>query len=380
MHKAYINRIAEFLPNDRVENDQMETYLGVINQTPSKSKAIVLRSNKIEGRYYALDETGKMTHSNAEMAANAVRNLFKENPEEIKSMDLLTVGTSMPDQMMPSHAIQVHGYLPETGAIEVTSAAGVCCSGMHALKYAYLSVRSGEKERAVSSASERLSGVLRADQFEEEVQKLIELEEKPYLAFDKDFLRWMLSDGAGAFLVESEPNKDGISLEIDWMEAVSYANEVEPCMYAGSDKMSDGTLKSYKDYTPEELQNQSILSIKQDVKLLSENIVRLGFTRFKEIMDEKGMSVNEIDHFLPHISSFFFEDKIADFFDERDMHIPKEKWFTNLKTKGNVGAASIYLMLGDLMNGGTLKKGEKIILAVPESSRFSYVFTCLTVC
>jgi 3-oxoacyl-[acyl-carrier-protein] synthase-3 len=52
----------------------------------------------------------------------------------------------------------------------------------------------------------------------------------------------------------------------------------------------------------------------------------------------------------------------------------------NLKTKGNVGAGSIYIMLEELFNNGTLKKGDKILLAVPESARFSYAFSYLTVC
>ena len=80
------------------------------------------------------------------------------------------------------------------------------------------------------------------------------------------------------------------------------------------------------------------------------------------------------------MSSFFFEDKMYNEMVELGIDIPKEKWFTNLATKGNVGAASIYLMLDELFNGGQLKKGQKILLGVPESSRFSYVFCLLTVC
>ena len=62
------------------------------------------------------------------------------------------------------------------------------------------------------------------------------------------------------------------------------------------------------------------------------------------------------------------------------MHIPKEKWFTNLATKGNVGSASIYLMVDELFKSGKLKKGERLLLVVPESSRFSYSYCHLTVC
>lgn len=381
MPEVYITRTANYLPNKVVLNDEMEEYLGWIGERASKSRRIVLRNNGIEQRYYAIDKSGKATHTNAEMVSLAIRNLTNNNPSELKQIDLLSCGTSTPDQMMPSHAVMVHGWLPETNNIEVVSPSGVCCSGMHAYKYAYMALKLGEASMAVCSGSERLSRVLHAEQFELEVQKMGELEENPYLAFEKDFLRWMLSDGAGVFMMQTEKNTEGISLKVEWIEAYSFANEAEPCMYMASDKLEDGTLKSYMDYSPHELQEQSILSIKQDVKLLGEKIVSLGFKKLSLLFKEKeGLNIDEISYFLPHMSSYFFEDKIATALDEYGIHIPKEKWFSNLKTVGNVGAGSIYLMVDELFNSGKLKIGDKILLAVPESSRFSYVFSLVTVC
>jgi 3-oxoacyl-[acyl-carrier-protein] synthase-3 len=380
MSEAYITRVSKFLPNEGVANEEMEEYLGFINGKSSKSKAIVLRNNKIKNRYYAYTREGQPTHTNAEMAALAVKGLFSENTSEIKEADLLSAGTSSPDQLMPSHGVMIHGWLPETGSIEVVSPSGVCCAGMHALKYAYMSVKLQDKKKAIAVASERFSPSLRAEQFEEEVQELIRLEQNPYVSFDKDFLRWMLSDGAGAFLIEGKPNETGPSLRIDWIEGCSFANEEEACMYQGAHKLEDGTLKSFKDYSNEEIQSKSVFGIKQDVKLLSEKIVRLGFTNLKGILTEKGFDMNDIDYFLPHISSYFFESKIEDVLIENGIPVPKEKWFTNLATKGNVGAASIYMMVEELFASGKLEKGQKVLLAVPESSRFSYMFCLLTVC
>ena len=62
------------------------------------------------------------------------------------------------------------------------------------------------------------------------------------------------------------------------------------------------------------------------------------------------------------------------------MEITKEKWFTNLDKCGNVGAASIYMMIDDLWKSNKLKIGETILIAVPESARFTYVFAMFTVC
>ena len=190
----------------------------------------------------------------------------------------------------------------------------------------------------------------------------------------------MLSDGAASFLLETEKNKTGISLKIDWIEAYSFANEAETCMYMGTEKLADGTMKSFKDYKQSEVQDQSIMAIKQDTRLLGENIVKLGFKKLEGSIKDKGMTSDDITYFLPHMSSYFFENKIAETLDALDMHIPKERWFSNLETTGNVGSASIFLMVDELMNSGKLKIGDKILLAIPESARFSYVFSLLTVC
>jgi len=378
--EVYITKTASYLPNEPVSNDEMEEYLGLINEKPSKSRRIVLRNNGIKRRFYALTKAGKATHTNAEMTALAIRKLFDGKPEDLKSFQLLSCGTSSPDQMMPSHAVMVHGWLPESKAIEVVSPSGVCCAGMHALKYAFMAIRTGDVQTAVTTGSERMSRKMRAEVFEDEVQKLSQLEENPYISFEKEFLRWMLSDGASAFLLSGKKNEEGPSLRIEWLEGVSYANEMEVCMYMASDKQKDGSLKSYMDYSPEEIMSQSILSLKQDVKLLSENIVKLGGIKLKALFDEKGLKASDINYFLPHMSSEFFRNKIADELELNGIGMSKEKWFTNLDSMGNVGAGSVYLMIDELFNSGKLKKGEKILLLVPESARFSYMYALLTVC
>jgi 3-oxoacyl-[acyl-carrier-protein] synthase-3 len=150
-------------------------------------------------------------------------------------------------------------------------------------------------------------------------------------------------------------------------------------MYMGGDKMADGSLKGFMDYTPEEIMTQSIFSVKQDITLLSDNIVKLGGRKIMEIFNKRGLTVADIDHFLPHISSDFFRTKIYDMIEENGGGIPYEKWFINLYTVGNVGAASVYLMIDELFKSGRLKVGEKILLLVPESARFSYMYAMLTV-
>lgn len=377
MFDVYITKSAKFLPNEAISNDEMENYLGLINETASKARRLILRNNKIVSRYYAIDKNGKSTHSNAELTNSAIQGLFDDRFTD-QDMELLSCGTTTPDVLVPSHASMVHGLM-KNKTLELNSSSGVCCAGMNALKYAYLSIKSGNTQNAVCTGSEKLSTWMRAEKYENEVVNLKNLEEQPILAFKKDFLRWMLSDGAGAFLLENKPI-GAISLKIEWMEAFSYAFELETCMYAGGDKLENGEIKPWNDYSPDQWLNQSLFAFKQDVKLLDEFILVKGSESMREALSKNNVSSDEIDFFLPHVSSHYFVEGLHKSLAERGMNIPMEKWFMNLAYVGNVGAASIYLALEELMNSGKLKKGNKILLSVPESGRFSYAYAYLTVC
>ena len=87
---VYINRLNTFFPNSPISNDQMESVLGVAGDIPSRSRSIVLRNNGIKNRFYALNAEGKATHSNAEIAAQAIRGLF-DDTIKMEDLDLLAL-------------------------------------------------------------------------------------------------------------------------------------------------------------------------------------------------------------------------------------------------------------------------------------------------
>lgn len=375
---VYINDIAVFLPNEAVDNDNIEKVLGQVGDRPSRAKRLILRSNKIKTRYYAIDpNTRKATHTNAQLTANAIKKLEK-NGLDLNSVDVLSCGTTMPDQLMPNHALMVHGET-KMKPLEVISTAGICLSGITSLKYAYNAVKSGDAEVAISTGSENASAVMRAENFEPELESRVdELEKNGEIAFEKDFLRWMLSDGAGAIALSSTPNKNSISLKINKIFSRSFANELDACMYAGCEKQEDGSLKGWREYIPQEWLEKSIFSVKQDVKLLNEHITYYTVQKPLEMMLEENMfNPDEIDWFLPHYSSNYFRDEVYEKMKNASCDIPQEKWFTNLSSKGNTGSASIYIIIEELLKSGKVQKGHKLLCYIPESGRFSTAFMIL---
>ena len=376
---VYITKTASFLPGKPVTNSEMEALLGIVGDKPSRARAVILRSNRIKTRYYAIDpKTLEATHSNTQLATEAIKKLAYDN-FKLNDIQCLAAGTSMPDQLMPNHAVMIHGELG-TPPCETVAMAGICVSGMSAMKYAYMSVASGMQNNAVSTGSELASAVMRAQNFSPEIQsKVSALQNSPELAFEKDFLRWMLSDGAGAVLFQAQANPNSTSLKVNWIDIRSYANEEEACMYAGAEK-NNGELVGWHTFTPEQRSQQSIMSIKQDVKLLNSKIVHYTVEKsLAEIIDNKKINPDDIDWFLPHYSSNFFREKLYQGLKNINFEIPYKKWFSNLETKGNTGSASIYIMLDDLMSSGKLSSGEKILCYIPESGRFTSAYMLLTV-
>lgn len=365
---VYITRTSSFFPNNPVSNDDMEKFIGMVDGKPSRVRPIILRQNGIKTRFYALDENQKITHTNAQLAQCAIERLFESDVEK-KEIQFLSCATSMPDQFMPSHASMVHGAAFEQ-PLEIASLAGVCMSGLLALKTAWLSVGSGNSGNAVCVASELLSPAMLSHFFNEEMKHLKLIEENPHLAFEKDFLRFMLSDGAGALLLQSKPNGDK-NLRIDWIKTYSYANSQPSCMYMWAEKLPNGDLKGWKNFTGKEMSEKSVWSLKQDVRQLNENSMKYFVDAVESALKETGQNCNEITYAIPHLSSMYFYDKLDQEFKRRGIDLPTSKWFTNLTWVGNIGSASPFTALDELIKTKDIKQGDKILLMVPESGRFS---------
>lgn len=377
---VYITNTSSYLPNPPVDNDNMERILGQVGERPSRARRVILRSNGIQQRHYAIDPTTlKPSHTNASLTAEAVRKLGDSN-FSLERLECLACGTSIADQVMPNHASMVHGELG-LPPLEAVATAGVCLSGVAAINYAFLTVAAGQRRSAVAAGSELSSAMMRAQNFSAETEVQIdELASRPELAFEKDFLRWMLSDGAGALLLEPEARTGDNSLRIDWVEIVSYAGEIEACMYAGAVKQPDGSLVGWNAMASSERERNSVMAVKQDVKLLNENIVRYSVEKpLSALVQKRGLKPSDYAWFLPHYSSGYFRDRIYEGMRNINFDIPQDRWFTNLTTRGNTGSASIYIIIDELRRSGQLRAGDKLLCYIPESGRFAAGYIQLTV-
>jgi 3-oxoacyl-[acyl-carrier-protein] synthase III len=370
MNKVYITSLGVFLPNEPISNDEMEEYLGEIQGKASSFKKRILEQNGIKTRFYAIDKTQKSLYSNAKMAALAVDNALEKSNLKHKDVELLSTGTTQGDLPVPGFASMVHGEL-EFANCEIASFQSVCASGMMALKNAFLQIKCGEKTNAVSVGSEFSSRLFKSTRFDAQGMKQV--------PFDTEFLRWMLSDGSGAMVLENKKSTKGLSLSVDWIELKSHANEFPLCMYTGKNDNKDESEATWLDYPDYESASKAgAINLKQDIRLLDQ-VVKTGVAHYFELIDQKKIDVEKVDWLCCHYSSEYFKEPIKELMRKGGGEIANEKWFSNLSTKGNTGAASIYIMLEELMYSGKLKVGDTILCMVPESGRFITSFMQLTV-
>ena len=360
--KVFFNSTGSFLPGPAVNNDDMDSYIGSVNAQSSRIKRRILAENGIKSRHYGIDKEGKTQFSSSDMAIKAIENTLEGTGVKMDDVKFLSTGTVGADMAAPGFANLVQGQL-RAAPMQTMSFQGICASGVAAMKAAASVVELGEFDKAVAVATEFPSRLFKASRFQQ-------IEEN--LDFDSHFLRWMLSDGSGAVLMENKPRETGISLKLDWIHLKSFSGDYPTCMQIGAPWGE--AKKSYLDFSSlAEAEKAGSFLLRQDIRLLP-NLFDVGISEFMNLVQNDEIQPTEVDHFLCHYSSERFSGVVKTLMEKAAVMIPPEKWYSNLTSKGNTGAASIFIMLDEFMRTKKPKAGEKILCFIPESGRFTVSF------
>ena len=362
MTEAYITGVGAYLPGDPIDNEQLAEWFGDGTARGTALRQRALAANGIKTRHYAVNGTGMTCMLNEELAARAAERALADRGLAVSAVRMLATGTTQGDVLVPGFASMVHGRLGG-GPMELLSATGVCASGMAALKGAVSAVRLGEHPVAIAIGSELVSRSFTAGPADAP------------LAPDTTFLRWTLSDGAGAVVVEPVPRRDGLSLRVDWMHLVSHAHEHPVCMSAGlGEDREPRPGATWLDLREPGSCGFEVPRLRQDFSALPA-LIDVGVAEFSALV-EAGRIDPGVEHILCHYSAEHFRAKLFARLSEAGYPPDDEHWFTNLHTAGNTGAASIFVMLDAVRP--RLRPGDRVLLIVPESGRFSLAFAHLT--
>jgi len=356
---CYITHTGSYLPGDPVDNHSINEYLGKV-MGEARVRRMILKANGIQTRYYALDKKQNATHSLYELAAEAVKNCLPQDRNSLR-IDYLSAGSTHAPLLAPGLSSLLHDQLSKEAlvnhSLEINSNSGICSSGAQALVNAARAVKSGDAQTAICVGVEQASVALKSKAFRPTYDiRAILRDVKSSKWFMSVFLRFMLSDGAGAFLLEQQPSPQHRSLKVNWTYSRSFANQAPLCM---------------------QLQSSPIV-LSQDISILARYMVPLGKKALEGALGDHGETLDKYTMVLPHISSYYFEPAVKKVMTRLSPNRAVPYW-TNLRTAGNTGAASIFIMLDEFMKTQPVSAGDHILLFVPESGQFNYVLVSLTV-
>lgn len=366
-NRVYIQAAGYHLPGAPIDNEAMDDFIAPINRISLRIKNKILAENGILQRYYALDKNGATTITHSRLAANAIEDCLQRTNTNMDDVSLLTMGSTGSDALIPGFAAMVQG---ELGAppMETLSSLGVCASGITAINYAAQSIELGAHQQALVAAAEMPSRIFKKSRFAP----------RGYQSdFDAHFLRWMLSDGAGALLLTDKPQaKNGVRLKINWVHQKSFAGDYPVCMQLG---LTEDRSKSFLDFpSSSEAEAEGALALRQDIRLLP-HLFDVSIHEYVKLVQDGWVHSNEIDHFLCHYSSNRFIPVVEELLAKAGLTIPRERWYSNLTTRGNTGSASIFIMLAEFLETHIVTPGEKIFCFIPESGRMTAAYMLLEV-
>ena len=234
---------------------------------------------------------------------------------EPSSIDLVLCATVTPDMMFPTSSALLADQLGMPDAAAYDLLAG-CTGFVYAIAQAYGMLASGLSRRALVVGGDVLS-------------KILDFDDRSTLV--------LFGDGAGAVVMEPverggflgfELGADGRGGESLWLPG------------SGSRHFED----------PESF-------VKMNGREVYKFATRVLVTSAEKLLDEVGMTVDDVDVYVPHQANIRIIDHAA-----KKLGFPPEKVVVNVQKYGNTSSGSIPLALADAAADGRLKPGSKVLM------------------
>jgi len=301
---AVIKSVGVYLPEFIAKNDELAKEKGLETDDEWISSHTGIRERRI------VKDANILTADIGYFAAKNALEKAGVSPEEI---DGIIAGTMTPDKQFPALACSIQAKLgcSNAFAFDITAACGFIPP---ALNTAALMIRSGQAKNILVIGAEICS-------------RIMDWSDRNTCV--------LFGDGAGAILLSaSEDPKKG---------------------FAGSALASNGTLANIL-YLNTLGAEASFLRM-EGTAVYKLAVSELG-TVTKKALDSAGLSVNDIDLFIPHQANIRIIQSVG-----KRLGLPDEKVMANVDKYGNTSSASIPIALYEAEQQGRLKPG--MLVAMP---------------
>lgn len=299
--------IGSALPKKVVSNDDLA-------QVMDTSDEWIRSRTGIGTRHIAVEET------TTSMSVEAAGKALKDAGVSAEELDLIIAATVSPDYIFPTLACEVQSAL---GAVNATAFdLGAGCSGfLFALATADAYLRTGRFKKALVIGAETLS-------------KMVDWEDRSTCV--------LFGDGAGAAVISAEGN--------------GLLSMVQGSDGAGGKALSCKNRPVNNIY--HKLGPQQYSFTQMNGREVYKFAVQTVPKAVSEALEKAQVPIEEVKYFLLHQANIRIIESVA-----KRLHQPMEKFPTNLEKCGNVSAASVPILLDDVLKQGLLQKGDKVVLA-----------------
>ena len=310
MLNAKITGIASYVPDYVLTNDELS------RMVDTSDEWITTRVGIKERRILKKENTGS-----AYMGTIAVNRLLESLATAAADVELIICATSNPDYRFPSTASVIAHDCGAANAYAYDIQAA-CAGFIVALQSAAAYIKCGMYKKVVVVAAEKMSSMTNYK--------------------DRSTCP-LFGDAAGAVMVEPT-QEQGVGV-IDGVFHVDGVGLPHLLMKAGGSfrPASHETVDADEHY------------VYQEGRAVYRHAVTDMYTSSLSVMKRNGLTVDDIDWFVPHQANLRIIEAVGD-----RIKIDRAKVLVNIEHYGNTSAASIPLCLDE--NKGKLKKGDKIVL------------------
>jgi 3-oxoacyl-[acyl-carrier-protein] synthase-3 len=357
---VYLAGTGSYLPGPPIPHSAIADVLGEIVGAPERIRRWSEQTSRlmhelldIDVVHYAFDPlTREVTDDNVTMAVKASRPALEMAGLGAEEIDLLCYGSAHQDQM-PTASVRIQEALGIERCDELAIHAN-CTSAYKALYLAHQLVAHGRNDHALAISASSSSSELRAEYYNPD-------------KLDKEslFLRWFLSDGAGAVVLTSDPARSvGLELEATYIESVG--GKRPSLMYNGR--------PAYW-LNPREEFEGGLHHLRQRFRnALSSGLFReadggsVFFNGLKRMIEREHLAVERVRVFQVNMPTKHIIDSIMD--ECVTLGIPREALFTRLDRLGYCGPPMVFIGLDDVVRHVALGPGDRVLSFVTEVSKF----------
>lgn len=308
--QAKIIGTGSYVPKKVVSNEMLESLMD------TNDEWIKTRTG-IEKRRISEEENTSV------LCGKAAQNILDKAGVAAEEIDLIIVATMSPDYLSPSTACLVQDFLgaKQGMAFDISAA----CSGfIYALSVAEKMLQSGGFRYALVLGGEVMS-------------KIINWEDRSTAV--------LFGDGAGGVLLERTDHEGsflGEDIHADGSRGLA---------------LTTGSLAVQNPYSSQKELNDVFL--KMEGRAIFDFAIRSVPQSIRTVVEAADLSLSDITRIIPHQANSRIIQAIA-----KKLKIPNEQFALNIANYGNTSAASIPILLDELVTAGELTLGtkEKIIL------------------